>query len=607
MAVNDLITRLILQTKEFDGNLQRSQKEMKNFQKEISAKVGDVSKGFSSTIGVVGKLAPAIGIAAGGVEAFKKTIGATQSTQDTFNRAIEQAKTGVDVFFESVARADFGNFIQTMNDAITAAGNFYDVLDELQTRQIHANSELKGIAAEEQQIRADIATTRLRLAKSSTDDERSIEQAHLKTLEGQLAEYNDNRKIIYENLYNNAYNTFSESLKKELRTQINNDALVLKYIKTTNRDKLKADADYYREREKLSKGTMVRIPGTLELVHEQTDASREALKWLQSEEGQRQKIAYLINENKDDLKESLSFLDQAYDYRKQEASLTEHTAKQELELLNLNKQKVSVQKSHIAIQREQYENIDKLIFKSEELRVKMAKASEAGDTAGIMYWQSEMEKTQVKIDELKKFERDKAKSREGTLSVPTTTSLITPNLEAMNTELQIWSNNIKTASAQTYFFQKLGDSSKGLEDLASGLGDVVNAAGAISDNPAIRALAASLMILQGVQKLASATTWVEYVVGGISVAAAVASMASTFSNMNKFAGGGVVGDQNIVRINSGEMILNHAQQSRLFNTLNSGRTDSDSGGQVQFVIRGQDLVGVQKNHNSKFGKNGSNY
>lgn len=603
MAVNDLITRLILQTKEFDGNLQRSQKEMKNFQKEISAKVVDVSKGFSSAIGVVGKLAPAIGIAAGGVEAFKKTVGATQSTQDAFNRAIEQAKTGVDVFFESVARADFGNFINTMNDAITAAGNFYDILDELQTRQIHANSELKGIAADEQQIRTDIATTRVKLAKASTDEERNIEQEHLKSLEDRLTQYNDNRKKIYENLYLNAYNTFSESLKKELRTQINNDALVLEYIKTSNRDKLKADAEYYLEKEKLSKGVMTRIPGTLELVHEETAASKEALKWLKSEEGQRQKIAFLINDHKDDLKESLSYLDQANDYRKEEASLTEQSAKQELELLNLNKQKTTVQTKSIQNQKELYQSYDSLIIKADEFRLSMAKASEAGDIAGAVFYKGELEKVQQKIDELQKLQRQGISGAIGPgaeqLAIP---AISVPEIKGI--DLSEESEGIKAWSESVI---KLGESGKGLEDLVSGLGEVANAAGAISDNPAIRALASSLMILQGVQKLASATTWVEYVAGGISVAAAVASMASTFSNMSKFAGGGIVGDQNIVRVNSGEMILNQAQQARLFNTLNSGRTDSDTGGQVQFVIRGQDLVGVQKNHNSKFGKNGSNY
>ena len=87
-----------------------------------------------------------------------------------------------------------------------------------------------------------------------------------------------------------------------------------------------------------------------------------------------------------------------------------------------------------------------------------------------------------------------------------------------------------------------------------------------------------------------------------AIAASIASVLGALANMNKFAKGGIVGgnstrgDHNIVRANSGEMILNKAQQGTLFNILNG---KGGMGGNVEFKIRGADLVGTINNYTSR--------
>ena len=87
-----------------------------------------------------------------------------------------------------------------------------------------------------------------------------------------------------------------------------------------------------------------------------------------------------------------------------------------------------------------------------------------------------------------------------------------------------------------------------------------------------------------------------------AIAASIASVLGALGNMNKFAKGGIVGgnstrgDHNIVRANSGEMILNKAQQGTLFNILNG---KGGMGGNVEFKIRGADLVGTINNYTSR--------
>ena len=93
--------------------------------------------------------------------------------------------------------------------------------------------------------------------------------------------------------------------------------------------------------------------------------------------------------------------------------------------------------------------------------------------------------------------------------------------------------------------------------------------------------------------------------GWISGLAAMASILAAMAALPKFAEGGIVGgtsytgDRRLVRVNSGEMILNGQQQARLWNAISSG---SLGGGDVTFRIEGQQLVGVLNNYNSKYRK-----
>lgn len=88
----------------------------------------------------------------------------------------------------------------------------------------------------------------------------------------------------------------------------------------------------------------------------------------------------------------------------------------------------------------------------------------------------------------------------------------------------------------------------------------------------------------------------------IAIAAGVAAVVGALASMSKFANGGIVGgnsthgDRNIARVNSGEMILNKAQQGTLWSMLNG---KGGLGGNVEFKIRGADLVGTINNYTSR--------
>jgi hypothetical protein len=96
----------------------------------------------------------------------------------------------------------------------------------------------------------------------------------------------------------------------------------------------------------------------------------------------------------------------------------------------------------------------------------------------------------------------------------------------------------------------------------------------------------------------------------VAIASIVAELIAIFAALPKFAEGGIIGgsntigDYNLARVNSGEMILNGTQQAKLFNMINTGGLydNGEGAGSVSFKIRGNDLVGVLNNYNQKLSK-----
>lgn len=99
------------------------------------------------------------------------------------------------------------------------------------------------------------------------------------------------------------------------------------------------------------------------------------------------------------------------------------------------------------------------------------------------------------------------------------------------------------------------------------------------------------------------------IVGWINAIAAISAMMAAFASMPMYATGGIIGgnsligDNVLVRANSGEMILNKKQQANLFNLLDGGyMAKSLSSGNVEFKIKGKELVGVLTAYNNKVSK-----
>lgn len=85
----------------------------------------------------------------------------------------------------------------------------------------------------------------------------------------------------------------------------------------------------------------------------------------------------------------------------------------------------------------------------------------------------------------------------------------------------------------------------------------------------------------------------------IAIATGVAAVIAALTSMKKFANGGLIGgssthgDRVMARVNSGEMILNKAQQGTLYRAIASGNLGGGGGG--EWRVRGTDLIKVIDN------------
>lgn len=180
------------------------------------------------------------------------------------------------------------------------------------------------------------------------------------------------------------------------------------------------------------------------------------------------------------------------------------------------------------------------------------------------------------------------------------------------------SAELKTANeANATMLQKAKEADnlyKNMGDAASAvtsLGSAFSSLGQLTDEPALNiagmvAQAVGNMMLSYSQMMANPATaslgpwgWVAFAAAGLAQTLGI--IAQIKSATAGYADGGLVksnsfhGDNNLVRVNGGEMILNGKQQSNLFNLLDGNRVDSGTSN-VHFKIKGSDLYGTLKNY-----------
>lgn len=589
----DLVTRLLLNSSNFDNNLRKSAQQVQQFQQ--------VGKNLGSVVGTLGKFAGVIGVAMTAQEAFDRVIKGSQTTSDTYDQIMRSVNTTLDTFFYTISTGDFTAFNIGLSRMIDKARDAQKALDKLGNANMsYSYFDTKYGAELEDAINK---AKDLRLSQADRD------QAKI-TAQSIIGKQEEITKELQKSINNALSNVLTEgtALDPSVVGKVDLEDILLLDITAQGEENKKILEQQYKEYQEKYKDVidknkvtvtsrplpMIGLPTYNRVDQAQID---EQMKPVAEE--YKQAILYneiLVKKGDDWLQNTIKMAQQLDSSNRK---LTEMKNK----MLELSNQDVRQElqddkpKKIDILPKGSLAELDKLIG---EKRTELNLAINNEDRIKINKELDELtEKRRVIEFQFKNPDSPNGLNPKSSLAVPMPDMKDTKlSIKERVDDLYLYSDALQSVADATRAFAatKFEDTGQGWTMWSANV--VSSIATAL---PAIKAAAISLGILEG--------TKVPFPANIAAIATVVALVTSMFASIPAFATGGIVGgnstvgDMNLARVNSGEMILNNRQQRNLFNLLNgNGSFNSGSGGQVEFKIKGSELYGVLNNYNAKRNK-----
>lgn len=496
--MSDILTRLLLDSKDYDSKLKRAKVSTQDFASSIGSKAAMA----------VGKFATGIGLAMGGVEAFNKVMQSSQTLGDSWNNTINACKGSVDVFFQSLATGNWdafnGGLLQTIRN-MRSVSAMKDMLDDAKltmgfdTKKFEREYvRLEGIIDDETKSKSDREAA---FAEMEALIGRFKERVQ-KTAEGAA------KTLVAEMNAKFGQNFTLADLEKYIE-EVNNEFLNTETLQRLN--------EYKSKLATFNDGRSQAINGYV-LTKEQFVAQNAEL----------EKMRILQDDNDESRKNMLAQMEYATElYRRADEYLKRSLEKQN-KIASLNKVSGGG-KASVAV-----------------VAPKMVSEMGVGQQILNAMNGKKIEPIEVPIA-IKTATDDYARDL----------ILSTKRIEDMNSAL----------SSTGEIFGSLGS-------IMGSFGDDMGAwmLGTVGQ---IAQMIVQLNALATANGVASASA-LPFPANIAAIATVVATIASVFSSLPKFADGGIVGgssffgDKLLARVNSGEMILNQGQQARLLSMTEGG-------------------------------------
>lgn len=577
--MSDILTRLLLNTGDYDKKLAKAKKSIGNFASEIGGKVA----------GMVGKFAAGIGVAMGGVEAFNKVVSSSQTAGDRYAETMAGMKRGVDEFFTALGTGDFTAFNSGLDGMVARAMEAYRALDQLGNAQMSFDiaQALAQKSIQEGQLAAKNKFAPVDVAKGGFDTWRSgIDEMTARVSQLTLDTQDYIRKAVESVAGVKGFSANMDNITK---------ALLLDIQDKGKRDELKKRyaKEYSEYIEAISDADDLLRTGSKTEAQRMKDTREYNLKMQELNRKYNEAItvnALLVKYGDDELRaiggnvKSLIGLDSSISNLKREFNETAY------EFNNRNKSTTGF----VPI-----ESFD-------------------GYTVYPGTSDSSIKKGSVSVGS--KSNAPKLPVVVGQINYDT--PLGKKVLEWMNgkeipiikTEIEIEDENIDEEDLSG----KWAKHTKRIEDMNSALsstGEIFGSLGGIMSNfgndmgawmlgsmGQIAQMIVQLQSLSTANGVASASK-LPFPANLAAIATVVATIASVFSSLPKFADGGIVGgssyfgDKLLARVNSGEMILNQGQQARLLSMTEGGNVRVT--GDVR--LNGKDIYISLRNYMSSTG------
>lgn len=128
MAAADILTRLLLNTTDFDQKLGKSKKDVDSWSKQMT--------GMGSVVGGAMKgIAGAAGLAFGAMETFDRIIKANETNNDKWENTMRAVNNSVNEFFSALTSGDFSLFSQGLDNIRKKAIDTAEALRQIEDAQ----------------------------------------------------------------------------------------------------------------------------------------------------------------------------------------------------------------------------------------------------------------------------------------------------------------------------------------------------------------------------------------------------------------------------------------------------------------------------------------
>jgi hypothetical protein len=532
--MSDIVSRLLLDTKQYDASLQKSKKGSNDFADDVAGKLS----------GAVAKFAAGIGVAVGGVEAFNKIMGSSQTLGDTWNNTINACKGTVDAFFFSLSSNNWDAFNQGLIRTIENMYQLSALKDQLSDARLSMGFEQRRFEREYVKLEGIIDN------EKTSKSERSAAFAEMQKL---VADFKQRVEATGKGA--------AETLVKEMNTKFGKDFTLgdlETYIREVNNEFLNTETlkrlnEYKKQISDILKAgevTTVTPYGSYTQVTESAKKQVEALKAanpflekmrLFQEDGDASRKGMV-----EDYEYMLEILQRADDYFKR------HLEKQN-KIASLNKV------GAVVVSAQQVANPYPGGALSQQ-RISLSSLA-----------------TIPAIDKIK--------------PIPITKESVNTVDDYVNS-INALSNVLTALNTQTV---------EGAAGWLSWAGSLMTASAMAVDS--IRQVVAA-KTAEGAASAGAEAAKTPFV-GWLLVGGAVMSALAAFAAIPSFAEGGVVPGANFrdgiaARLSSGEMVINPADQKKLFDSIHSGNLGG--GGSSRSVITGEQIVTVVNNYGRRTGR-----
>ena len=592
----DLVTRLTLSTQNFDRNISKSQKQIQEFQQRINT--------FSSAaISSFTKFAGGIGIALTASEAFEKGIRSCQTTSDMLDNNLNAAKDSVDAFFRSLVTGDWNAFNEGILGAFNNLKDLSMIMDELADKKLSLSyikaEDLRDLERFEQMAKDTNRTYQERIDAAQnmsgviTHLSKSIKETNDLDIKALNTDYaaKSGLKIDRGDLDYFFKNT---NFSGELTTAANN--AYKEYIRLQS----EAQKKYAANRQDVN---TYGFDPTRRYQREYAEAVK-ALDVYKQQNDFLIKQGWLTEEADDKRKQTVERLKEQLNAEKEIYSLQKRADETRRSVTTSNKANTisTTTTTTNTITEGSIAQIEKQIA---DLKKQYQNAANDGTRAGIMTAIKEAE-TQLRMMQLRAIKMDLLSSKPIQIAAKNPLEgLDTSDLDKFRTTDTLFQKDESTLDYLTAIGSLMNNIAGATNNSTAAWMNYFSSI--LTGTAALLPLLASVFHIKAMEGIASQSK-LPWPLNIIAMAATAAGLAASIANIPKFANGGIftgnntIGDMNIARVNSGEMILNNRQQRNLFNLLNGNGSSTNGNTEVKLRIEGRDLVGVLNNQMKKTSK-----